>query len=318
MRYIETFREGDRIHDIYLCKTKATLMTKNGKQYISCLLQDKTGSIDGKIWDVSSPGIADFEPLDYISIVADVTCFNGVLQLNVKRLQKAAAGDYEPGDYLPVSSRDRNEMYQELTALIAEVKNPYLNRLLRSFFEEDGPLAKAFVNHSAAKGVHHAFIGGLLEHSLSVARLCQFYLTRYPVLNPSLLLTAALLHDVGKVRELSAFPTNDYTDEGQLVGHIVMGVEMIDEKIREIPDFPVKLANELRHCILAHHGELEYGSPKKPALPEALALHLADNTDAKLETMSEAIFGTPSPDGRGWLGFNRLFDTNIRRSGDWE
>ena len=170
---------------------------------------------------------------------------------------------------------------------------------------------RRFKGHSAAKTVHHSFSGGLLEHTLSVVHLCEYFAGAYSILNRDLLIAAALCHDIGKTRELSAFPDNDYTDEGQLIGHIVIGVEMIDEALREQPDFPVKLANELKHCVVAHHGELEYGSPKKPALAEALALNLADNADAKLQTLTEIFKGKT---GTEWLGFNRLFESNLRRT----
>ena len=189
---------------------------------------------------------------------------------------------------------------------------PHLHELLELFFVKNTAFIKSFKAHSAAKSIHHGFVGGLLEHTLSVTKLCDFYTTRYPHLNHDLLITAAICHDIGKTKELSLFPSNDYTDEGQLIGHIVTGVEMIHDAIREIPGFPVVLANELKHCIVAHHGELEYGSPKKPALMEAMALNLADNTDARMETMTE-IFDR-SEDNLEWLGFNRIFESNIRRT----
>ena len=166
--------------------------------------------------------------------------------------------------------------------------------------------------HSAAKTVHHGFVGGLLEHTLSVVKLCDYYAGYYSSLNRDLLLTAAIFHDIGKMQELSRFPENDYTDDGQLLGHIMIGTEMISARIREIPGFPARLASELKHCILAHHGELEYGSPKKPALLEALALNFADNTDAKMETMIEALYAGGA--NKGWLGYNRLLETNIRKT----
>lgn len=177
---------------------------------------------------------------------------------------------------------------------------------------EDEAFIKAFRFHSAAKSVHHGFVGGLLEHTLSVAKMCEYFAEAYPILNRDLLLTAAIFHDIGKTQELSAFPENDYTDDGQLLGHIVIGTEMISDRIRTIPGFPGRLAAELKHCILAHHGELEYGSPKKPAILEALALNFADNTDAKMETMIEALRGAGS--NTGWLGYNRLLETNIRKT----
>jgi 3'-5' exoribonuclease len=177
---------------------------------------------------------------------------------------------------------------------------------------EDPKFAKAFQFHSAAKSVHHGFVGGLLEHTLSVTKMCDYFAKAYPTLNRDLLLTAAMFHDIGKTVELSTFPENDYTDDGQLLGHIIIGTEMVGERIRTIPGFPDRLAAELKHCILAHHGELEYGSPKKPALIEAMALNFADNADAKLETMIEAIRG--AGENQGWLGYNRLLETNIRRT----
>ncbi|MBR5765287.1 MAG: HD domain-containing protein, partial [Lachnospiraceae bacterium] len=161
--------------------------------------------------------------------------------------------------------------------------------------------------------VHHGFVGGLLEHTLSVVKLCDFYTKRYKKLNRDLLLSAAMLHDIGKVKELSTFPENDYTDDGQLLGHIVMGCEMVGVKVKDIPGFPGKLEAELKHCILAHHGEYEFGSPKKPALMEAVALNFADNLDAKMETITELFDSTPET---GWLGYNRLIDSNIRKTSE--
>ena len=313
MRYIEMFREGMHTSDVYLCKAKQIALTKNGKEYGNLILQDKTGTIDGKIWDLSSPGVGTFEAMDYIQIEADVTVFQGAYQLNIKRVRKAREGEYKEEDYLPVSKKDIKKMYDELLKFVASIKNPYLSKLAKSFFQDEA-FAKAFRFHSAAKSVHHGFVGGLLEHTLSVVSLCDYYASRYPMLNRDLLLTAAMFHDVGKLKELSVFPENDYTDDGQLLGHIIIGTEMISDRIKTNPDFPERLAAELKHCILAHHGELEYGSPKKPALLEALALNLADNTDAKIETMTEAL--TAGGNNNGWLGFNRLLETNIRRTGE--
>ncbi len=312
MKFISELREGEKISGIYLCKHKQAAVTKNGKPYENVILQDKTGTIDGKIWEPNSLGIDEFDPLDYIDVVGDVTSFQGSLQVSIKRARKAGEGEYDPGNYLPVSDKNVDTMYQELLGCAAQVKNPYLHRLLMSFFEEDEEFIRAFKGNSAAKTVHHGFIGGLLEHTLSVTRLCQYYCKTYSVLNQDLLLTAAMLHDIGKTRELSPFPKNDYTDDGQLLGHIMIGAEMVHDKAREIPGFPEKLESEVKHCILAHHGELEYGSPKKPALAEAVALNLADNTDAKMETLTEIFNG--AGEQKDWLGYNRLFESNLRKS----
>lgn len=312
MRYIDGLREGMRITEIYLCKSKQIAQTKTGKDYGNLVLQDKTGTIDSKIWELNSPGVGTFEALDYVYVDAEVTMFQGNHQLNIRRIRKADEGEYVPADYLPVSTKDIDLMYEELAEYVRSVKNPYLNRLAASYFLEDAQFAKDFQFHSAAKSIHHGFVGGLLEHTLSVVKLCDYFAKHYSNINRDLLLTAAMFHDIGKLKELSVLPENDYTDSGQLLGHIVIGVGMLTERIRTIPKFPEKLERELIHCILSHHGELEYGSPKKPALLEALALSFADNTDAKMETMIEAL--QKSGENQGWLGYNRLLETNIRKS----
>ena len=312
MKFIETLREGERINDVYLCKYKQSAVTKNGKPYENVILQDKTGTIDAKIWEPNSMGIDDFDMMDYIAVVGDVSSFQGALQVSIKRVRKVREGEYDPANYLPVSEYDIEDMYKQLLAFVNGIKNPYLSKVAKHFFVEDTEFAKQFKFSSAAKSVHHGFVGGLLEHTLSVLKLCQFYVKQYPILNEDLLYTAALCHDIGKVYELSAFPLNDYTDDGQLLGHIVMGCEMVGEQIRSIEGFPKKLGNELKHCILAHHGELEFGSPKKPALVEAVALNFADNTDAKMETMKE-IFKAAGETNE-WLGYNRLLESNIRKT----
>ena len=313
MRYIETLREGERINEIYLCKMKQSALTKAGKPYDNLVLQDKTGTLDAKIWDPGSVGIDEFDALDYVAVTGDITSFQGNLQLSVKRARKVAEGEYDPKDYLPVSEKNVDEMYTELCTLIQGVGNPYLNRLLQSFFVEATEFVKRFKFHSAAKSVHHGFVGGLLEHTLGVTKNCEYFAKAYPFLNHDLLVSAAIFHDIGKLEELSVFPENDYTDEGQLLGHIMIGAEMVGERIRTIEGFPTRLGNELKHCILAHHGELEFGSPKKPALAEALALSFADNMDAKMETIREIFAGTPE-NNTEWLGYNRLLETNIRKT----
>lgn len=312
MKYLNELQEGNRISGIYLCKNKQSAVTKNGKAYENVILQDKTGTLDAKIWDPNSQGIDDFDALDYIDVMGDVTSFAGALQVSVKRVRKAAEGEYDPADYLPVSENSTEDMYGKLLGYVNSIKNPNLSKMLNKLFVEDKDFIKSFQNHSAAKTVHHGFVGGLLEHTLSVTKLCDFYAENYPVLNRDLLLTSALCHDIGKTRELSEFPLNDYTDDGQLLGHIMIGSEMLHDIIREIPEFPTVLENELKHCILSHHGELEYGSPKKPALAEAVALNLADNADAKLETLSEVFAAAGQK--KEWLGYNRLFESNLRRT----
>lgn len=309
MNYIKELRDGEMISEVYLCKNKIVAKTKAGKSYYSMQLQDRTGTIDAKVWELNN-AIAHFEAMNYIRVDAQVTSFNGALQLNVKRVRVAEEGEFDPADYMPCSGKNIEEMYRELTDIISRIENEYLKKLLESFFIEDREFTERFKKHSAAKSIHHGFIGGLLEHTLSVAKICEFMASHYPVIKHDLLVTAAIFHDIGKVEELSDFPENDYTDEGQLVGHIVMGTMMVSERIKQIDGFPATLANELKHCILAHHGELEYGSPKKPALIEALALAHADNMDAKIQTFSEII--NANQDKTEWLGYNKMFESNVR------
>lgn len=308
MKYIKDYKEGDRIADIYLCKHKQAAVTKNGKPYENVILQDKTGTIDAKVWEPNSAGIGEYDAMDYIEVYGDVNCFQGALQVSVKRIRTCQEGEYDPANYLPVSKKNIESMYQEVLKIIESIQNTYLKQLLQKLFVQDQKFVKAFQNSSAAKTVHHGFVGGLLEHTLSVTKLCDYYCGTYPLLNRDLLLSAALCHDIGKTRELSAFPRNDYTDDGQFLGHIVIGVEMVGEKIREIQGFPEVLGAQLKHCILSHHGEYEFGSPKKPAIIEAVALNFADNTDAKLQTFTELLEGNRES---GWMGFNRLFDSNL-------
>ena len=244
-----------------------------------------------------------------------MTNFQGNLQLSVKRARRAQENEYVASDYLPVSEKDIDVMYDELMGIMKQVENPYLQKLIHMYYVDNPSFVEAFKKHSAAKTVHHSFVGGLLEHTLGVVKLCVFYTQQFPYLNKDLLLTAALFHDIGKLKEISNFPENDYTDDGQLLGHIVMGSELVGFGCRHIKDFPKRLMSELQHCILAHHGELEFGSPKKPALAEAMALNYADNTDAKLETMREVL--KSAGDNPDWLGFNRLFESNLRRSSEF-
>ena len=311
MTYIEEYKEGNKFSGIYLCKTKQVLKTKAGKTYYSLILQDKTGIIDGKVWELNN-GIEEFEAMDFIMADGMVTSFQGARQVNINRIRKAQEGEYNPADYIPASKYGIEEMYNELKEIIKTIKDPYLRKLAEMCFIDDTEFANKFKSHSAAKSIHHGFIGGLLQHTLAVARMCSFMADNYNILDRDLLITAAIFHDIGKVYELSYFPSNDYTDEGQLLGHIFIGAEFIGNKIKEIPGFPKVLATELRHCILAHHGELEYGSPKKPAMAEAMALAFADNADARLETMTE-VYEKASPSTE-WLGYNRIVDSNIRQS----
>ena len=319
MRYINTLHEGETIRNVYLCKGKRSAETRNGRPYDNLILQDKTGTLDGKVWDPNSGGIADYDEMDFIEVYGEIISYNNNLQLNIKQIRKAQEGEYIAADYMPTTEKSTDGMYEELLGYIKKVENQYLRQVLEYYFVKDETFIRNFKGHSAAKTVHHGFAGGLLEHTLSVVKFCDYMVGAYPILNKDLLFTAAICHDIGKTKELSSFPENDYTDEGQLLGHIVIGVEMIGDAVRNIPDFPEKLANELKHCIVAHHGELEYGSPKKPALAEAMALNLADNADAKMQTLTELFKDKKGNDWLGYKGKNRRYRSRRRRhrQGGW-
>ena len=309
MKYIKDLQEGNAVRDIYYCKQKNAAVTKNGKDYWNVILQDNTGTMDAKVWEVNSPSIIDFETGEFVYIYGEVTSFNGALQISVKQSRPAKEGEYDPAEYFPMTSKNTDEMWKKLSNYIDSVKNPHLNALLHKIFIEDTALAERFKKNSAAKSMHHGFIGGLLEHTLSVTDNCEFMAGRYPLIKRDLLITAALLHDVGKTKEISLFPENDYTDEGNLLGHIVIGAQMVETAASSIDGFPETLKNELEHCILAHHGKLEFGSPKVPALMEAFALNFADDMDAKMEMFTELADKVHNTD---WQGYNKMFETNIR------
>ena len=312
MNYIETLYDGENITETYFCKDKiVATSSKNGKTYYSLKLQDRTGVIDGKIWELSN-AIEHFEAMDFIKISGQVISFNNTLQLNIRQVRRAQEGTYDIADYMPVSPFKIDDMYAELLGIIDSIKDTHLKALLDEFFRNDTDFIKLFKKSSAAKSMHHAFMGGLLQHTLSVTKIADNLATLYPIINRDLLLTAAICHDIGKVKEISPFPENDYTDEGNLVGHIVMGSMMIKEKASKIDGMSQEMITNLVHCILSHHGKLEYGSPEKPKIIEAVALSYADDTDAKLEAFKEAVEEDQS--GGKWLQYSRMFETPIRKT----
>ncbi len=314
MVYINELVNGQHIQETYLVRKITVGKTKAGKDYWSVTLGDSTGSIDAKIWSPGDPNIAEFNELDYVDISANVQEYRGELQLIVSSVRKADPSEVDPADFMPSTQKSVERMYQELLSLVNSVGAPYFKELLLSFFDDE-KISAEFRKHSAAKSVHHSFVGGLLEHTLSVTKICDFYSQNYSFLNRDLLITAALLHDIGKIYELNDFPANDYSDPGQLLGHIYIGAHLIDERAAGIEGFPEVKKNELVHCILSHHGKLEFGSPKEPELAEAIALSFADNADAKLETFKEAVDSKAgSGDEYRWLGFNKYLESNIRKT----
>jgi len=311
MRYLTELKENEQIIEHYLCRQKQSLKTRTGKTYYSLKLQDKTGVVDAKIWELHND-IKNFEEGDIIKIDGTVLSYQNEFQIKINRARPSKDGEYTVEDYIPTTTKNIDEMYAQLTAAINTIENPHLKTLLENILVNDNAKANALKTHSAAKFMHHGYRGGLLEHTLSVVQICDSMSAHYNFLNRDLLLTGALLHDIGKIYELSSLPKNEYTDDGQMLGHIIIGVEMVVLEIAKIPDFPHELASLVKHLIISHHGEYEFGSPKLPSTAEAMLLHYADNIDAKLKTFEEVLEKdtTPGP----WTGFQKALNRYVRKS----
>ncbi|MBO8434067.1 MAG: HD domain-containing protein [Tyzzerella sp.] len=311
MRYINEIREGENVIEHFLCKSKQTLKSRAGKSYLSLKLQDKTGTVDAKVWELNND-IKAFEENDFIKIDGTAIVYQNDIQLNVKRIRRSLEGEYDPMDYIPSTEKNIDSMTEELLGYINTIKNPYLKKFLEEIFIKDSVISKKIKYHSAAKSVHHGYMGGLVEHTLSVTQICDFLAPRYKYVDRDILIASAMLHDIGKIYELSDFPENDYTDEGQLLGHIVIGIDIISEAVKKVEGFPKKLESLLKHCLISHHGELEYGSPQLPKTIEAFILHCADNMDAKVKVIEELI-DSDSTSG-SWVGYQKMLQRNIRKS----
>jgi len=315
MRYLSEIRENERLLEHYLCKQKNTLKTKAGKDYYSLKLQDKTAVVSAKVWELHGD-IGDFEENEMIKVDAVVLNYNGELQIKVNRIRKSLEGEYAIDDYIPRTEKDIDELYGKLLGFIDSVTEPFLRQLLELIILENEIISKAILKHSAAKHMHHSYLGGLLEHTISVVEICDFMSGRYKSINRDILITVAILHDIAKVYELSPMPANSYTDDGQMLGHIYLGAELISKECAKIPNFPHTLESLLKHAILSHHGEYLFGSPKLPMTIEAFILHLADNMDAKVKVY-EDIVSPESTSKDPWMGYNKMLERYVRKS-DYE
>ena len=311
MRYIKDLHDGERVIEHYLCKKKESRESRAGKTFLSLKLQDKTGTIDAKVWEITKD-IQPFEEGDVVKIDASVASYMNELQLKVVKLRRSTEGEFAIGELIPATAKDVDEMFGRIMAMIDDVKDSFVKKLLMNIFGNDA-VSAAFKSHSAAMYMHHSYMGGLLEHTLSVVEICAFLGGRYRYVNEDILLAGALLHDIGKIYELSPLPSNEYTDDGQMLGHIILGLEMVGAEIAKIKDFPHETASLIKHCIIAHHGEFEYGSPKLPATPEAMIIHFADNIDAKLTTFGE-VYDKDTTPGR-WTAFQKGLGRYIRKPG---
>ncbi|WP_069998092.1 3'-5' exoribonuclease YhaM family protein [Cellulosilyticum sp. I15G10I2] len=309
MTLICDLKAQENIKAQYLCKYKQVLKNKNGKDYCTVKLQDRTGIIDGKIWSLHS-GIMPFEVDDIVSVEAEVLLYQDNLQLSITKLKKAEASEYDLKNFIPHTLKDVEQLETELFTFIEQVQQPFVKKLLEDIFYDEG-IYQEFLVHSAAKSVHHAYLSGLLEHTVTVTKLGVSMAELYTGINKDLVIAGCLLHDLGKLYELTNFPKNDYSDEGQLIGHIVMGAEFIHDRISQIEGFPKELEMLIKHIILSHHGEYEYGSPKRPKCLEAMIVHLADYADAKLKMVEEFLRTTQGDDI--YAGYHKILNRNIRK-----
>ncbi|PKN16487.1 MAG: HD family phosphohydrolase [Deltaproteobacteria bacterium HGW-Deltaproteobacteria-23] len=304
--FVNGIKDRDQLKEVFLVKEKITAMAKNGKPYLTIKLMDKSGDVDAKVWDNVDEVAARFEKNDFLEVSAKASVYLGKMQLVISELRKVPEEDVILADFLPETDRDIKEMEGELARLVGTVKNNWLSRLLNSFFT-DQDIMGLYRMAPAAKGMHHVYLGGLLEHSLAVASLVDAVVPLYQGLNRDLLIAGALLHDVGKVREMQFFRSFDYSDEGKLIGHITIGVEMIHERACRIADFPPDLAMQLKHLILSHHGQYEYGSPKRPKTIEATILNYLDDLDSKINGIRTHIRKEGEMQG-SWTAYHRLYD----------
>lgn len=307
--YVSELQPNQIITATLLVQHKEVRQKRSGEPCLSMILGDRTGEIEARMWDNVADVMDTFERDDFLKVRGLLQVYHNRLQLTVHRLQKQAQDAIDFTDFFPASARSADEMFAELRSVVASVANPHLNALLSAIIE-DPEIASRLKVAPAAKNVHHAFLGGLLEHVISMCGLARLLTSHYKDLDLDLLLAGVVLHDIGKVHELTYDRSFGYSSEGQLLGHIFIGLRMIDEKLRALPEFPASLRTLLEHMILSHHGELEYGSPKAPMFPEALLLHHIDNLDSKMECMRSFLEKDRYVEGC-WTGFNSPLERSV-------
>ena len=303
--FIDTIRENDQVEGVFWVKERAMATSRTGAPYLRVRLSDRTGEIEGRIWDGAEEFVALFERGDFVKIKGQATSYQDKLQLNIKSLKRAEENEVSLEDFLPASARDLEEMLLELIAIGQTIENEYLRDLVMAFLEDEEFMV-LFKRAPGAKRLHHAYLGGLLEHTLSIANLIKKIKGHYDGIDHDLLLAGAILHDIGKVHELSYDIAFEYTDEGRLLGHIIMGLEMVEERISKIEGFPAELAMLMKHLLISHHGQYEWGSPKRPKTLEAQILYYLDDLDAKVSGIQE--FMKKGEQGARWTDFHRIFD----------
>jgi 3'-5' exoribonuclease len=307
--YVADLKSGQQVNSIFLVQAKDERMSKVGKPYLSLVLMDRTGELDAKVWDNVESFRNIFDRDDFIRVRGDVQSFQNRVQLKVDSIQRVDGSGVDPMDFLPASRRDLEEMFAELQGLVAGIRNPHLRALLEAIFA-DPDIARDFRRAPAAKTIHHNWVGGLIEHVLSLGHLARVAAKHYPGIDEDLLLTGVILHDLGKITELSYARSIAYTTQGQLLGHMQIALRIIGEKLAGLNGFPPKLRDLVEHLVLSHHGALEFGSPKVPVFPEALLLHHLDNLDSKMESM-RATLARDAESPSEWTGWNSGLERTV-------
>jgi 3'-5' exoribonuclease len=307
--FVVEIKPEQNINTTFLVLNKDIRQKKNGDPFLSLILADKTGELDAKMWDNAAEVMDTFDRDDFVKVKGLTQNFQNRLQLTIHKLAKVTDAEVEVHDYFPASKFDPKAMEAELKAHIAAMSNPHLKALLEAIFGDE-KFMQAYRTAPAAKSIHHAFLSGLIEHVLSMAKVAKFTAAHYTGIDVDLLLTGVFLHDAGKVHELTYQRGFGYSDEGQLVGHIVMGYQMVTEKAAAVPGFPPRLLHLVQHMVLSHHGELAYGSPKVPLFPEALLLHHIDNMDSKMEAMRWCAERDTRIDGN-WTGYSNALERTV-------
>ena len=305
--FVADLVEGEAVTSFFLAKQIQVRQRRSGEPYLSLVLGDRTGEVAAVMWEGVEEASKELTEGDIVKVQGVLGSYQRERQLTITRLRKAAPEEIVLEDYLPRSAQDPAVLLARLREAVDGMREPHLTRLLRDLLADEA-FAAAFSAAPAAKSIHHAVLGGLLEHTVSVVGLCRLLADYYPVADRDLLLAAAMLHDVGKVRELTWDRVFDYTDAGRLLGHITLGALLVEERIRTIPDFPEDVAQRLLHCILSHHGELEWGSPRRPKTLEALVLHYAEDLDGKVNSFLSFAQSHPDPQRPGWTQFNKALD----------
>ncbi len=294
--------ENKIITSAFVVVSKQVKPKKTGEPYLALTLGDRTGQIEAKMWDNVEDSIDAFDQDDFLKIKGLLNKYKNRFQITIHKLRKLNDAEIDFSDYLPKTTKDIGELWQTLAGFVASFKNPHLKALVEAFMA-DPEIAEAYRNAPAAKTLHHAFIGGLLDHVVSLFRSCDLMCRNYPQINRDLLLTGAFFHDIGKIHELTYNRSFSYTTRGQLLGHMIIELEMLQAKLERFPDFPPELKTLVEHLIISHHGEYEFGSPKLPMFPEALMLHYLDDLDSKMESM-RAHFEREASSDSPWTGYN--------------